>query len=251
MDRATPDRDRLKDVRQTDLTEGRINQDFVDWLKTRGTTWLLVAMVALFVYAAVVRWRHHRASYQTEAWTALTDADLPNSLEDVAEKYSDVGAVPHLARLHAAGQLLASVQTNKTLGATDQSPLSPEAREDYLNRADQLYRKIVDADNQQSSMALMVFTALNGRAAVAESRGNYEEARAHYEQSAKRVEELFPRLAEHARTQAASVEESNREITLLTRLDVTAMQNPSPAPVEPVTTDPWLNDILTPVPANP
>ena len=30
------DRDRLKEVRQTDLTESRINQDFLDWLKTSG-----------------------------------------------------------------------------------------------------------------------------------------------------------------------------------------------------------------------
>ncbi len=29
------DRDRLKQVQQTDLTESRINEDFVDWLKTR------------------------------------------------------------------------------------------------------------------------------------------------------------------------------------------------------------------------
>ena len=251
MDRATPDRDRLKDVRQTDLTEGRINQDFVDWLKTKGTSWLLVAMVALFVYAAIVRWKHHRTSYQTEAWTALTDADLPNSLEDVAEKYSDVGAVPHLARLHAASQLLASVQTNKTLGATDQSALTPEAREDYLTRADQLYRKIVESDNKQDSMALLVSTALNGRAAVAESRGNYDEARGFYEEAAKRVESHYPRLAEHARKQAQTVEESNREIKLPTRLDIAAIQASTPPQTEPVTTEPWLNDILNFTPAAP
>lgn len=251
MDRATQDRDRLKDVRQTDLTEGRINQDFVDWLKTKGTSWLLVAMVALFVYAAIVRWRHHRTSYQTEAWTALTDANLPNSLEDVAEKYRDVGAVPHLARLHAAGMLLSSVQTNKVLGTTDQSTLPPESREDYLNRADQLYRKIVESDNQQSSMALLVSTALNGRAAVAESRGNYDEARDLYEQAAKRIESLYPQLAEHSRKQASTVEESNRDIKLPTRLEVLGVQTTTLPQTEPVTTEPWLSDILDFSPAAP
>jgi hypothetical protein len=246
MDRATSDRDRLKDVHQTDLTEGRINQDFVDWLKTKGTSWLLVAMVALFVYAAIVRWKHHRYSYQSEAWTELSSASLPNSLEDIAEKYKDVGAVPHLARLHAASQLLVAVQTGKTLGATetDQTPLTPEAREDYLNRADQLYKKIVEADDQQQSMALLVSTALNGRAAIAESRGNFDEARGHYEQAAARVETLFPELAAHARAQAYGVEESNREVTLPTRAEIMALQTITPSQLDPVWTEPWLNDVL-------
>lgn len=248
MAEAAPDRDRLKDVHQTDLTEGRINQDFLDWLKTRGTTWLLVAMVALFVYAAVVRWRHHRVSYQTEAWTALGESKLPNSLEDVAEKYSDVGSVPHLARLYAASQLLAAVQTGKTLGATepDQTPLTSEAREDYLSRADQLYKRVVEADNQTPAMALVVSTALNGRAAVAESRGNFDEARGYYEQAAKRVEALFPALAAHARAQAASVEQSNRDITLLTRAELMEMQPAAPFQPERVWSEPWLSDVLAP-----
>jgi hypothetical protein len=32
------DRERLKQVHQTDLTESRVNEDFVDWLKTKGPT---------------------------------------------------------------------------------------------------------------------------------------------------------------------------------------------------------------------
>src|SRR5688500_11885434 len=100
------DRNRLKEVHQSDLTEGRINEDFLDWLKTKGMTWLLVILIALCAYFGIVRWRHHRTSYQTEAWTSLAEAKLPSSLEGVAEKYDDVGAVSQLARLQAANQLL-------------------------------------------------------------------------------------------------------------------------------------------------
>ena len=47
MDRqpGNQDRERLKEVHATDLTESRVNEDFVDWLKTKGPTYLLAILV--------------------------------------------------------------------------------------------------------------------------------------------------------------------------------------------------------------
>ena len=122
------DRERLKEVHQTDLTEGRINQDFVDWLKTKGMSWLLVILVALCVYAGLVRWKSHKIGYQTEAWAELTKAALPASLEEVADKYGDVGSVSQLARLRAAEQLLGAVQAGKTLAPQGETRVGNRGR---------------------------------------------------------------------------------------------------------------------------
>jgi len=244
------DRDRLKEVRQTDLTEGRINQDFLDWLRTKGTSWLLVVVVALFVYAIMIRWRNHQENYQTEAWVELGKASLPASYEAVAEKYSDVGAVAYLAKLRAAGKLLSAVQAEKTLSADNEnpSPLTPEMRTDYLNQADRLFGSVAEANDPDGHLALIIANALNGRAAVAESKGNLDEARQYYNQAAQRVEATFPNLAEQSRKRAAKVDQSSTVTELPSREQVSAVQQKQSETMktDPVWTDQWVTDILTP-----
>jgi hypothetical protein len=36
------DRDRLKEIQTADLSESNVNEDFVQWLKTKGPTYLLI-----------------------------------------------------------------------------------------------------------------------------------------------------------------------------------------------------------------
>ena len=57
------DRDRLKEVHQTDLTEGKINEDFVDWLKTKGPTYLLVVLIGLAAWLFIVRFRQQKQDH--------------------------------------------------------------------------------------------------------------------------------------------------------------------------------------------
>lgn len=246
------DRNRLKEVHQTDLTEGRINQDFVDWLKTKGTSWLLVGVIALFAYAVWVRWSNYRANYKTEAWAALSQATLPSSYEDVAEKYTDVGAVSHMARLKAGEQLIAAVQSGQTLGAeTDaKTPLDDKTRVEYLDRADRMFAKVVDADNGGSEMALLVSNALLGRGAVAESKGEADVAREYYNKAADRVASVFPQRAEKARARAAAVDAHATTVTIPTREEVFAMDQKStlPAAPEQIWIEPWLTDLVSPKP---
>jgi hypothetical protein len=244
------DRERLKEVHASDLTEGRINQDFVDWLQTKGMTWLLVILVALCAYFGMVRWRHSQTNYQTEGWRGLTNASLPGTLEDVAEKYSDVGSVSHLARLRAAQLLLTSVQTGKSLGAETetQKDLTPADRDDYLNRADRLYAKVLESDDGAQAKALLMVTALTGRAAVAESRGELEQAKQHYTKAAERAQDAYPNLAAQAKRRAESVDEQGANVSLPTQAELTAMfdrQKP-PENLKPVTMDQWMRELILP-----
>jgi hypothetical protein len=243
------DRNRLKEVHQSDLTEGRINQDFLDWLQTKGMTWLLAALVALCAYFGIVRWRHHRTSYQTEAWQALGDAKLPGAYEDVAEKYSDVGAVPFLARLRAAEELLTSVQIGKALGAETETrkDLTPQDRDDYLSRADRLYAKVLEGDDKSAEKALIMATALSGRAAVAESKGDLDLAKQYYLQAAERTAAAYPKVAENARARAESVDAQAKPATLPTNAQLTATFTVNPKPSDPVTLDGWVRDLVMPV----
>jgi hypothetical protein len=241
-------RERLKELHASDLTEGRINQDFVDWLKTKGTTYLLFAVILLLAYAGYVRWNHHRHSYHRSAWADLNAAALPSSFEDVAEKYSDVGSVSHLARLKAAGELMRAIQSGDTLGgdAQNQTPLTPETRNEYLDRADSFYQKVASADDKSDGMALFVHSALTGRAAVAESKGQIDQAKQFYSQAAERVATLYPALAEQARERASNVDRHVAEVTLPKRADLGAIQSPPQQNATPVNVDTWVNEILAP-----
>lgn len=232
------DRERLKEVHQSDLTEGRINQDFLDWLQTKGMSYLMILLVGICAYSAWIYYKRNQTNYRAEAWSELSKAALPGSLQDIADKYSDVGSVSHLARLRAADEYLAAVQQGKQLGAapgTDAAPLTEKDRTDYLDRADGLYQKVVDADDQSAEKTLLAVTALTGRAVVAESRGELDKAKDYYNHAAQRAEALYPKLAEQSRHRADSVGGLDLDVALPTNEQLEAMK-PTPM-LEPSTTD--------------
>ena len=252
------DRDRLKEVHQTDLTEGRLNEDFVDWLKTKGPTWLLVGLLAICTYLGVDRFRQHRSSQQSEAWAALFAAQLPGSFEDVAREYSDIGQLASVARLRAADQLMRSIETGLALGAAtppDQGPvgippdpqqvLTAEDRDQYLTRADGLFAEVLTGDDGTLDLTLFMVTAMNGRATVAECRGNVDAARDWYGQAAARAESFYPGLARQAEFRAASVAAGEVAIAFPTRADVTAAAGVPPVR-RPVSIDDALRDLVLP-----
>jgi len=250
------DRERLKEVHQSDLTEGRLNQDLVDWLKTKGMTYLLVVMVCICGYLGWVRWRESRTSHQTEAWLDLSKAALPRAFEDVADKYPDVGSVADLARLRAAQRLLGAVQTNAAIGAdvpsTDPNtpapaplPLSAEDRASYLERADKLFAGIAATDDQTNAKALLIVTALTGRATVAESQGNAEAAAKQFEAAAARADAVFPKLAESIRKRATGATTGSVEVALPAQASLTN-EFEDMETLDPATIDPWVEKLLAP-----
>ena len=239
---------RLKEVPQTDLAEGRLIEEFLDWLKTKGVSWLLVAMVALCAYFGIVRWRTHQSNYEVEAWDALTTAKTPSALEEIADKYAGVESVPLVARIDAARRYMNAVQADQSLATVEGAPrtaLTEEDRTSYLDRADRLYQSVLAADDNSGPKTLFMLMALNGRAAVAESRGNLEDARKFFEQAAARAEAFYPGLAQQARANAATVMQQERVATLLPAGTATRLDRQPPS-LTPITVDPWLSKMLFP-----
>ncbi len=237
---------RLKEVHQSDLTEGRINQDFVDWLKTKGMTYLLVLLLALCAYLVWMRVQHSRSTYKAEAWRELGNAALPSSLEDVANKYSDVGAVPFIARLNAAAELLRSVQMGKTLGAdeTSRTDLTEEQRTEYLERADRLYREMIERDDNSAGRALLMVTALTGRAVVAESTGDDAKAREFYAAAAARAGDRYPELAAQSRKREEAVGMHVSAVALPTDEQVQGLQPKAGESSRSLFVEPWIRELI-------
>lgn len=241
------DRNRLKDVHQSDLTESRINEEFLSWIKNQGPTYLLIVLVALCSYILWVRWSEHKQDHITTAWAEYLNSRLPSSLEDIADKYSDVGALPQIARLQAAQLLLNSVQSGQALSAEDgiPVPLSIGERTTYLDRADNLYLIVIGSDDRSSGSTLVTINALYGRAAVAEARGEFDQAKAHLEATIERATAMFPNLATQAQERIDSMD---LPTTLATFASVTP---PAPIPNSdtqrtPLNVDPALSDLISP-----
>jgi hypothetical protein len=207
------DRDRLKEVHQTDLIESRINEDLVEWLKTKGPSWLLMILVGVAIWMG-------------EAWSALLDSRLPGSFEDVAARYADVPGLPQQAKRLGADALLTAVQTDSPLGSDPAAiaratGLTDLEHDEYLQRAERLYQEVIASDDDTLSMTIHAVSALQGMAVVAESLG-----------------------AEQARKRAATVGQYTAAITLPAQADL-----PPPPPAEPVTPvviDEALRDLLLP-----
>ncbi|MHC4413853.1 MAG: hypothetical protein ACYS0G_01075 [Planctomycetota bacterium] len=235
------DRDRLKEVHQTELTESRINEEFVDWLKTKGPSWLLVILIAVAAYLALLRWKQHKSDHFALAWSELLACRLPGSFEDVAAKYADIAGLPQIAKRQAADTLLQAVQIDRLLEteapATEPpAGLTDEERQSYLDRADRLYREVLDLDDGTLGMTLHATSALNGRAAVAEARGDVAEARTWYEQAAARAESHYPALAARARGRAATADVYGQAVSLPTQTELPTSPDPAlePAAIEDV-----------------
>jgi hypothetical protein len=249
------DRDRLKEVHATDLTESRVNEDFVDWMKNKGPSWLLVILLAVTGYLLIVRWKQHKQLKVEQAWVALADAALPGSKEDVADQHPDVFAVPELALTAAGSQLLRAVQTGQAIDAAgdplDPTPadtprLTETERDEYLTRADRVFARVADTDDGSLAFTLHAMQALNGRAAIAEARGEAAEAKRLYEAAAARAGDFYPALAKQARARAETVETSTGEVTFAEAAAAPRLDPPlSPAVIESA-----FQDVLLP-PADP
>jgi tetratricopeptide (TPR) repeat protein len=240
------DRDRLKDVHQTTLTEGRLNEDLVDWLKTKGPTWLLFVLVAVVAYLAVVRYRQHQLNYRDEAWQKLIEIQVesnPQGFEDVAQEYGDVDGIGMLARLEGAERLLRAIQTRTPISedATTSMPgtMTAEQRTAAIERAVKFYDEMLALDNGSIGHTMFGVTACNGRAALAEAQGDIDAARQWYEKAATRAGDIYPQLAEQARHRIASLDTDLADVTF----PATNVSEPTVA-LPPVQTDPNLLQII-------
>jgi hypothetical protein len=139
-----------------------------------------------------------------------------------------------------------SVQTGKDLGADEASrvELTPERRTEHLDRADRLYREIVELDDQSAGKTLIVVTALTGRAAIADSKGDAAQAREFYNAAASRAGDAYPDLAAQARARAESVGTQPPPTSMPSQEQVQAMQPKNPGVSTPVAVEGWIRTLI-------
>jgi hypothetical protein len=240
------DRERLKTLQQTDLTESRVNQDFLIWLKEKGVNYLLFIVLGCCAIVLYLNWQQRAASARDSAWLDLMGASTPAALSEVATKHTDVGAVSILAKLNLADKYLQSIQMGRRFDrdlTKDESKLTPEVREEWLTEADRLYREIVEEVGPTPEVfARKLFTvnALFGRAAVAESRGKFDEAKRLLEDAAAAARPEYASLQEEAQKRIDS-------LGWLAKLPPLPTQAELPAPPQPQQAPPaLLEDLISP-----
>jgi len=242
--------ERLKEVHATDLAESRINEDFLEWLKTKGPQYLLLALIGVCVYLGVVRWKQYKVTYYTNAWSELLACDLPGCFEDVADLYADVAGLPQQALRSAADRYLNSVQTGTALSGEGNAAaplLTDEQRTDYLDQATRLYHALANADDGSLGVTLYSVSAMQGLAVVAECKGQIDEAIRWYDMAAGRAETYYPQLARRVRERAATSRDFADPITLPTQAELPTPVTPAfPATLTPTTIDESLRDLLLP-----
>lgn len=260
------------DERQTKIREGagleesRINTEFVDFLKKWGPRLLTVLILVSAVWLAL-RYRSQQqdqqvaaAFEQLRAASAMQPAS-PESLIAIAEQFSGVRGVPHMARLEAADAYLDAVRRGMVPGAlmqpggtVDEADLLDEqGRAENLAAAGSLYETVYNATRSNADMAQHAIGAAFGLAAVAESRANAGEARRWYEaarvlaQASGMVE-----LAEAATARMADVDEAISAIVLLSSADLPEVPGEAPLPtLPPETVAPELSAPDTPAETGP
>lgn len=249
------DRRRLQAIQQTDLTESRLNQEFVEWLKTKGMNWLLVILLGLCAWMGWNWWRDRQAKARDAAWASLSSATLPAALEEVAATHQGVDAVDALALLGAADRYLASVQSgvrfDRDSGAED-AAVTPELRTEWLTTANTLYDKAlaragaVNGTISPNSPALVVaISALFGKAAVAESQGDVAGAKQALDNVIAAAKEKYPPLAKVAEARRDSLSQLASITSLPSRADLPSKGATTPLEA-PVVNDQFIRDLLLP-----
>ena len=234
------DRDRLKDIQTAELSEGQVNEEFVHWLKTKGPSYLLIIMIVIVAYMFLVKYQQGKEAHRAEAWVAYIEASgagLPASHEDIAQTYSEIDGLHSLGLLSAADGYMRSIISGQTIGsnANITTLLSAEDRTFYLAKADALYAQVVAVDDNLPQTTIFAVSALNGRAAVAESSGNIDAARGYYEAVITRSQNTYPALATQAQSRMNSLDVLAEAVILPTDAEVTARNNQilqrDPAPI--------------------
>ncbi|HAW94942.1 MAG TPA: hypothetical protein DCX60_01580 [Phycisphaerales bacterium] len=207
------DQNRLGQVEQTDLSESRVNEEFVDWLKKWGNG-ILLAVLLVALGGVGWQWLERSANERRDAaWDGLTTAELPSSLVEIADEAEGVDSVSILALMQAADKYLTSIQSGTRFDrepGTDEYKLDAETRKAFLDSADELYGKVIAkvGDDYKTTFAkkLYVISALFGQAAIAESRGEIENGKALLARITEIAEPQYPQLAAQAGQRSDSMD---------------------------------------------
>lgn len=245
------DRARLEQIQQQQLTESRLNEDFLNWLKNKGPNYLFVLLLGLCGVMGWNWWQRQKAETRTNAWIDLGSATLPAAYEEVASNYRKVDAVAPLALLGAADRYMNSVLSGARF---DRQPtdadhaLTPELREQWLAEADRLYGQVLASARTagERERAGFIIAAHFGRAAVAESRGDLDAARRELESVAAAAGKDWAPLAAIARERIADLDSVAVVLSFPSRAELPQAAG-APTPFQsPLFDDALIRELLTP-----
>ncbi len=230
--------DRPSQVQTQDLTESRINEDFVFWLKKNGSNYLLVILLAACAALGYNYWQRKEVEKSTVAWEELGQATIPESLDEVAKAHANVPQVAMIAELSAGDRRLAQIRSGELTPKQGDTPavlLDEATRKITQDAADANYTKAAEiavklANGSREQAITVVLPTLFGRAAVAESRGDFEGSRKLLEEAAALAGNRWPGYEKLAKWRA------NETLTLATAVPLpTAAELPVKAttPVAP------------------
>jgi predicted negative regulator of RcsB-dependent stress response len=230
--------DRPSQVQTQDLTESRINEDFVFWLKKNGSNYLLVVLLAACAALGYNYWQRKQIEKSSVAWEELGQATIPESLDEVAKAHANVPQVAMIAELSAGDRRLAQIRSGELTPKQGDTPavlLDEATRKITQDAADANYTKAADiavklANGSREQAITVVLPTLFGRAAVAESRGDFEGSRKLLEEAAALAGSRWPGYEKLAKWRA------NETLTLATAVPLpTAAQLPvkTTTPVAP------------------
>jgi hypothetical protein len=226
------DKNRLRQIQQQDLSESRLNDDFVFWLKTKGMNWLLVVLVALCGYSLLNYYWQRKDAARDNAWaqyTAARTSNLPESFASVATDHKGTDSVALLAWLAAGDAHLSDLQVGVTAPdvATNPDgtinlpvPLTAETKKATQDAADGFYVKVLEAigsSKTEIAKKPMAIAALFGRAAVSESRGQFDVAKGFLTEIETLAQDQFPAFAREAKSRSASIDALSKIAALPSR----------------------------------
>ncbi|MFZ4750196.1 MAG: hypothetical protein ACOYMM_06775 [Phycisphaerales bacterium] len=242
MDSPANDKKRLNQVQTQDLTESRINDDFVFWLKKNGMNYLLVVLIAACALLGFNYWQRKNVEKTATAWSDMMNATLPEALEQVAKDHADVPQVAMMALLSAGDLRLRQIQSGVVTPAQGTTPavvLDEAGRKIAQDAADEDYRNAADlatkaAGGSRANAALVVLQSLFGRAAIAESRGDIEASRKFLADAESTAGENWAPIAKLAKARIEGLVALATPITLPRNADLPTP--PATAPVTPAAT---------------
>jgi len=247
------DRDnRLNQIKETDLTESRLNEEFITWLKTKGLNWLLLVLVILLGWMGWNIWEQRQAEARDTAWIELTAASLPVSYEEVASRHAGIDSVAALALLSAGDRYLSSIQSGVRFDRTpdqEDARLDETTRAEFLDAADSAYRDALEAldatgPDPRGDLAPLRVSAWFGRAAIAESRGDLEGAETYLREGRDAAGDRYPKVVAWADRRIEGLPQLAEPLPIPSQADLPAPE--SLTPLGPTIADDLLEDLLAP-----
>ncbi len=180
------DRKRLSQVQTTDLSESRVNDDFLFWLKNSGPNYLLAALLVACAYLGWNWWQQRAEAARSEVWNQFDRCTVPSEFIDLAAANGDEKGLAILAQVSAGDLYLQSVATGIRF---DREPTAADAtlddatRKEWLAAARASYAAAADAATAQASTAALALPALFGMAAVDEESGDLAGAKSALERA--------------------------------------------------------------------